>query len=255
MLTIVEDIDISCFWTSHQVNRCHFDEINTINLKIYSPHRSSSRMMQRVAMIQATRGLASQATASSPMIRPPVAVFGVEGRYTTALYSAAAKNKKLDVVESDLKKLHATMESDRPFREFLMNPLINNHQKKTIISETLSSKLGANELTVNLLTTMTDMRRLKVLPKVIKMYLRIMEISRGEMEVTVITAKPVTEESVKKDIEASLKGFTKNKLMIKMKVDPSIIGGLIIDFAGEHYVDMSIRSKVKMYSDLIQQGI
>ena len=68
-------------------------------------------------------------------------------------------------------------------------------------------------------------------------------------------SKTITEDAMKKEIEASLKRFTKNKLKIKMKVDPSILGGMIINFGGEHYIDMSIRSKVKMYSELIQQAI
>lgn len=34
--------------------------------------------------------------------QPPVQVFGLEGRYATALYSAASKQKALDSVEKDL---------------------------------------------------------------------------------------------------------------------------------------------------------
>lgn len=37
--------------------------------------------------------------------QPPVAVFGIEGRYATALYSAAMKEKKIDSVEKDMKDL------------------------------------------------------------------------------------------------------------------------------------------------------
>lgn len=37
--------------------------------------------------------------------QPPVAVFGVEGRYATALYSAAMKEKKIDAIEKDMKDL------------------------------------------------------------------------------------------------------------------------------------------------------
>lgn len=38
------------------------------------------------------------------LVQPPIQVFGVEGRYATALYSAASKQKSLDVVEKDLLK-------------------------------------------------------------------------------------------------------------------------------------------------------
>lgn len=36
------------------------------------------------------------------LVRPPVQVYGIEGRYATALYSAASKEKKLDQVEKEL---------------------------------------------------------------------------------------------------------------------------------------------------------
>jgi len=36
------------------------------------------------------------------LLQPPVQVFGLEGRYATALFSAASKQKTLDVVEKDL---------------------------------------------------------------------------------------------------------------------------------------------------------
>lgn len=35
----------------------------------------------------------------------PIQMFGVEGRYATALYSAAAKQKQLDAVEKDMNQL------------------------------------------------------------------------------------------------------------------------------------------------------
>jgi len=194
-------------------------------------------------------------TAAAKMIKPPVALFGIEGRYTTALYSAASKQNKLDAVEKDLRAISKTLEHDTKFRDFLLNPLVNVHQKKQILSEALGSKLGANEVTINLVQAMAENRRLKYLPAVAKSYVRVMELARGEMECTVITAKPLTDEAVKKELEAALKGFTKNKLKIKTAVDPSIVGGMVIDFGGEHYIDMSIRSKIKMYSELIQQAV
>lgn len=39
------------------------------------------------------------------LFQPPVQVFGMEGRYASALYSAAVKLKQLDTVEKDLLSL------------------------------------------------------------------------------------------------------------------------------------------------------
>jgi len=165
------------------------------------------------------------------------------------------RKKKLDVVESDLRKINAQFAKDTKFRDFLVNPLIKIKTKQDIMKQALQSKLGIDDLTIKLLNVMTETGRLKLLPGVANSFCKVMEVSRGEVECTVISAKPLTDEAMKKEIEAALKGFTKNKLKIQHRVDESLVGGLVIDFGGEHYIDMSIRSKMKMYSELIQQAV
>ena len=63
-------------------------------------------------------------TGETKLVKPPLPLFGVEGRYATALYSAGYKQKKLDSIEADLKKITELYEKDRPFRELLVNPLV-----------------------------------------------------------------------------------------------------------------------------------
>ena len=41
--------------------------------------------------------------------QPPIKVFGIEGRYAHAAYSAASKNKATDKVESELAKFQVRM--------------------------------------------------------------------------------------------------------------------------------------------------
>lgn len=50
-------------------------------------------------------------------------------------------------------------------------------------------------------------------------------------------------------------GILGKKLSMTMKVDPSILGGMLVDFDGEHYIDMSIRSKFNFYQNLIKQAV
>jgi len=54
-------------------------------------------------------------------------------------------------------------------------------------------------------------------------------------------------------LSSSFQSFLKGNesLKITSRVDPSIIGGLIVSI-GDKYVDMSIATKVKLYTDVIQ---
>merc|ERR1739847_13712 len=63
------------------------------------------------------------------LVQPPVQVFGTEGRYATALYSAASKKKSLEVVEKDLKTFQDAMKKDKKFADFMLDPTIKRPLK------------------------------------------------------------------------------------------------------------------------------
>ncbi|CAG2164722.1 unnamed protein product [Oppiella nova] len=196
----------------------------------------------------------SASTAASPMVRTPIPLFGIDGRYISALYSAASKQKKLETVDNELKTLLKVTQQDSRFKDLLFNPLIKAFEKKDIINRCLPS-LKLTELTLNLIGVLSENGRIKLFPTVAKGFNRVMSISRGELECTVTTAKPI-DDNTRKEIEQSLNGFVKGqKLSMTLVVDPKIMGGIQVDFGGEHYIDMSMRSKFNLYSNLIKQAV
>ncbi|XP_016923505.3 ATP synthase subunit O, mitochondrial [Drosophila suzukii] len=189
--------------------------------------------------------------AAQATVKPPIQVFGLEGRYATALYSAASKLSQLDQVEKDLTALQATIRSDKKLREHVTSPIINKKVMATALKEA-AEKLRFAPATANLLGLLADNGRLKRLDTVINAYKTIMAAHRGEVVCEVVTAKPL-DSSQSKQLEGALKSFLKGNesLKITSRVDPSIIGGLIVSI-GDKYVDMSIATKVKLYTDVIQ---
>ena len=77
---------------------------------------------------------------------------GVEGRYATALYSAASKNKELDKVDGEMKKIKQLYDTDRPFREFLRDPTLKRIDKKRAMGAVMK-KLNHSKTTTNLAGT------------------------------------------------------------------------------------------------------
>lgn len=78
-----------------------------------------------------------------------------------------------------------------------------------------------------------------------------MAANRGEVVCEVITANPLDADT-KAKLESTLKRLLKKgqTILLTTKVDPSIIGGMIVS-VGDKYIDMSVASKIKMYTDLI----
>ncbi|XP_011197039.1 ATP synthase subunit O, mitochondrial [Zeugodacus cucurbitae] len=196
-------------------------------------------------------GLLSRSLSSTAQfVKPPVQVFGLEGRYATSLYSAASKLKQLDQVEKDLNALQVALKSNASLRMAVTNPIINKKLMSNTLKET-ADKLKMAPATANLLGLLADNGRLKNLDTVINAYKTIMAAHRGEVVCEVVTAKPL-DSSQSKQLESALRSFLKGNQQLKItsRVDPSIIGGLIVSI-GDKYVDMSIASKVKLYTDVI----
>lgn len=88
----------------------------------------------------------STSAVSGQMVKPPVAVFGTEGRYATALFSAASKQKALDAVEKDLKAFQTQLDKDTRLKEFLFDPSV----KKGVKADGLASACDKMKVAVKL---------------------------------------------------------------------------------------------------------
>merc|ERR1712212_655363 len=196
----------------------------------------------------------STSPAVKQLVKPPIQLYSLEGRYASALYSAAHKQKALQQVEKDLQTFDGLLNKDKTLREPLLNPVISKSLKKDAISSVLS-KSKASPLSINLFSAMAENGRLKMSAQVAKSFATIMQAVRGEVECEVTTAKALTDAELK-EVQATLGGFLKKGETIKIstKVDPSIIGGMLVSI-GDKFVDMSIATKITKYTELINQRV
>jgi len=200
------------------------------------------------------RRFTTSAGVRSKLVTPPMYVFGVEGRYAHALYSAATKEKKLDVVEKDLKDIQALLKQDKKLAEFMANPTIKRNHKRDAIVQSFQKKNYSN-VTVNLFAAMADNGRLNKLNGVFGTFDKMMSAHRGEVLCTVTTAKAL-DPAYLKDLTTALEAFLKKGEVLKLstKVDPLLIGGMVVNI-GDKYVDMSTATKIKTYTNLIKQAV
>merc|ERR1711976_1082386 len=175
-------------------------------------------------------GVVRQFSTSAPrshLVAAPIQIFGLEGRYAHALYSAASKEKKLDAVEKELNGFTALMGKDVKLAEYVNNPTVNKLEKRDALVGVLK-KQNASNLTTNLVGAMAENGRLKSLGGVIGAFGKIMAAERGEILCTVTTAKALDASSLK-EVKAAMQGFVSKGqvLQIETKVDPSIIAWLL----------------------------
>ena len=198
--------------------------------------------------------LLQTATASSgsstALVTPPIPVFGLEGRYASALYSAASKQNKLDVIDADFQKLDGLFSKNKSLGDLFRNPGISREQRLALINE-----LGLSDMTRSTLEVLIDNRREKKLGKFVTVMTRLMAANRGELLCRVITAKPL-DDKLRAELDAVLKQFSKKgeKVTVETSVDPEIMGGMIVE-VGDRYIDMSIASKIKAYTEILTSNV
>lgn len=113
-------------------------------------------------------------------MKPPIQIFGIEGRYATALYSAASKQKTLDAVEKDLIKFQSSLKSDIKLKEFVENPTIKRSVKASAL-KAVADKISLKAESGNLLQVLAENGRLENLDNVINAFKTIMAAHRGEV--------------------------------------------------------------------------
>uniref|UniRef100_A0A5F8HG19 ATP synthase peripheral stalk subunit OSCP, mitochondrial n=1 Tax=Monodelphis domestica TaxID=13616 RepID=A0A5F8HG19_MONDO len=94
------------------------------------------------AVQQIRRFTTSVARPFAKLVRPPIQLYGLEGRYATALYSAASKQNKLDAVERELNRVTALDSATLSELEAVLNSFLRKGQVLKMEAKTDPSIMG-----------------------------------------------------------------------------------------------------------------
>ncbi len=164
------------------------------------------------------------------------------GRYAVALFDLADEGKALDAVAEDLMALRQALDGSEDMTRLVRSPVLDRDEQWKAMSALLD-KMKANDLTKKFLGLVTANRRLFVLSGIIRAYLEKLASHRGEITADVVSAHPLTDSQVKA-LEDSLKKALGGKVALAPRVDPSILGGLIVK-VGSRMIDSSLRTQLQ----------
>jgi len=209
----------------------------------------------RSALLRNISSLRTFATSTShrSLEQAPIKVFGVEGRYAHALFSAAAKSGELDAAEQELNAVQALFDGEAALSEYCHDPTINKFEKRDVVVDVLKAS-NFSDLTVNFVSVIAEENRLRRCKGITKAFNTIMRARRGEVDCKITSAKPLDDAAVEQ-LRATLQKFVNptETLVIETDTDPSIIGGVVVNL-GEYFIDMSTATKVKRISAALKGG-
>ena len=168
-------------------------------------------------------------------------ISGVAARYASALFEVAREAKAVDAVAGDLDRFAAVIEESADLRRLIRSPVFTAEEQEKAVAAILA-KADLSGLTGNFIRLVASKRRLFALPDMIRAFRELVADAKGIVRAQVTLAEKPSER-VMNEIKASLRDVAKADVALDVKIDPSLIGGLIVK-VGSRMVDASVRTKL-----------
>ena len=167
---------------------------------------------------------------------------GLAGRYAGALYALASDSGKLKSVVADLTDLAALISDNEDMKSMIGSPAISWTEQMNAITAILE-QAGADALTVKFAGAVAANGRLHAMDRIITAFLEEHARRRGEISAEVISAVALDKArtAAVEKVVGSLAGS--DKLSLSMRVDPSLIGGLVVRICSQ-MIDTSLIRKL-----------
>ncbi len=169
-------------------------------------------------------------------------VSGVAGRYATALFELALEEKKVDAVKADLDRFGAMIDDSADLARLVRSPVFTADEQARALAAILD-KADIGGLAAKFLQLVASNRRLFAFGQILKAFRLLAARHKGEVTAEVTVAETLSDQNLDA-LKGALKTVTGGKdIDFAVKVDPAIIGGLIVK-VGSRMVDSSLRTKL-----------
>jgi F-type H+-transporting ATPase subunit delta len=163
--------------------------------------------------------------------------------YAEALYDEAQKNNALASVLEELQSLtREVMGTDTVLRSFFSGGVVGRDRREAALSKALKGQVS--DVVLNFILVLNKHERLELLQPVIAVYTALLEDRTGKVRVSVQTAAPLPEDQ-RSRLVSQLRELTKREPLLEEKVDPDLLGGLVVQ-VGDWRYDASVRHQLEI---------
>ncbi|KAI0808168.1 OSCP, subunit 5 of the stator stalk of mitochondrial F1F0 ATP synthase [Fomes fomentarius] len=182
-------------------------------------------------------------------------------KYSSAVFSAALNKSPqvLTKVQSELAAIQNALKSTPELDSFVHNPTLSTKDRAAGLPAIYAAagKEPVSDITKNLFVVLSENGRLIETEGVIEGFNELVAKHKGELSVTITSAAPLP-----RDIQTRLETLLKQSqaaqqaksLKITNKVNPAVLGGVVVDF-GDKTIDLSVVSRVNKLNNLLSQSV
>jgi len=164
------------------------------------------------------------------------------GRYAQALFALAQETGTTDEVSADLATFAGFIASSEDLRRFVRSPVFSAEEQVKALGALLD-KAEIGGTAAKFLKLVAAKRRLFAVGDMIRDFNILNDHAKGLSRASVTVAEPLKDEHVEA-LQAALANVSGSRsVVVAVKVDPTIIGGLIVQL-GSRMVDGSLKTKL-----------
>ena len=166
---------------------------------------------------------------------------GMAGRYASALFALAQESGQREAVAGQLARFDSLAAESADLSRLIKSPVFSAQDQRNGL-EAVMGAAGIDGVAANFIRLVASKRRLFAIRDMIGVYFKLNDSANGVIRAEVTAAQPLGDAHVAA-LKEALKASTGKDVEILVKVDPEILGGLIVKL-GSRMVDGSLRSKL-----------
>ena len=164
-------------------------------------------------------------------------------RYAKALLDLSVEQQVVEEVYRDMDLIESVCTSNPDFRRMLNSPLIKGDRKIKIVDAIFKDSL--HPLTIKYLQLLINKRRETHLDEISAAFNTLYRKFKNIQQVYVTSVIPL-EEKIREEIKSILAEDTGAEIRLIEKIDPSLMGGLIIKIENTLFDDSIRRKLIKL---------
>ena len=172
----------------------------------------------------------------------------ISKEYAEALFALAAETGEQDAVMHALETVMQTLKEQDGLMELLSSPAIALTERLAVIEQCYAA---LPEMVVSFLQLLCEKGRIGRIDACTEEYRRLLDISRAVKTARVTSAVPLSEAELAA-LTAKLSRVSGCTVQLTCAVDPSILGGVIVEMDG-HVTDGSLRHRLQEVKEVITQ--
>ncbi len=162
-------------------------------------------------------------------------------RYAKGLFNVGEKNGKYKEYQSEIEGILGVFDKEERLKRAIVLPLVEVEKRKEVLSDVMKA-LGISTPLASMFTMLLEKNRMGYLNLIRDVYNDLVDEKEGKLKGTLWTAFPVSYEA-KAKIEKELGSMLEKQVILSVKEDKSLIGGVKVSIKGT-IIDGSVKRQL-----------